>query len=231
MLMPRPTTSDGSIFYPESEGQLRPEPANTRQFRCIAALVGNLTALFRERPDVSVCGNLLWYPIKSEAAIREAPDVSVVFGRPKGERSSYKQWEEGNVPLTAVFDVLPRWTPAGSWLAAMEFYEDHGVEEYYTYVPDANHLCGYERREDSLFRVRRMDGFVSPRLGVQFDLSGPQLVVRYPNGQPFLTIEEIESEQGRAIRLEQLTRRVLLRVATSEEAQELQHLLEAPPVS
>ena len=33
-----------------------------------------------------------------------APDVMVVFGRPDGERRSYKQWEEDNLAPQVVFE-------------------------------------------------------------------------------------------------------------------------------
>jgi Uma2 family endonuclease len=35
-----------------------------------------------------------------------APDVMVVFGRPKGERRSYRQWQEGNIAPQVVFEIL-----------------------------------------------------------------------------------------------------------------------------
>lgn len=49
---------------------------------------------------------LLWYPVESHPEIRTAPDVLVVFGRPKGHRGSYKQWEEDNIPPQVVFEIL-----------------------------------------------------------------------------------------------------------------------------
>jgi hypothetical protein len=233
MLMPRQTLPDGAIFYPESEGQLRPERDNSRLLPVIATLAANLEALFTERPEVLVARNQLWYPVEGEPETREAPDVSIVFGRPKGERSAYRQWQDGNVPVTVIFDVVPRWVSAGHCFGALRFYEDHGVEEYYVCIPDANRILGYTRSDDSLNHVRRMDGFVSPRLGIRFDLSGQQVVIRYPHGQPFLTTEQLAAVQrpvtGRASRLDELTRRVLLREATPEEARELQQLRELPP--
>ncbi len=35
-----------------------------------------------------------------------APDVMVVFGRPKGRRGSYKQWQEDNIAPQVVFAIL-----------------------------------------------------------------------------------------------------------------------------
>jgi hypothetical protein len=83
-------------------------------------------------------------------------------------------------------------------LKKLAFYEEYGVEEYYVYDPESNSLFGYTRRADMLITVRRMNGFVSPRLGIRFDLSGPELVVRYPDGRPFLTMEELDRERQKA---------------------------------
>ncbi len=35
--------------------------------------------------------------IEGSVKTRQAPDVMVVFGRPKGRRGSYKQWEKNNI--------------------------------------------------------------------------------------------------------------------------------------
>ena len=167
-----------SIIYPESDGL--PMAENTRQLNRIIALVTNLRALFRDDPDVFIAGNQFWYPVEGEPQICNAPDVYVVFGRPKGDRPSYKQWEEGGIPMTVVFEVL---SPSNSFAVMADkftFYEDYGVEEYYIYDPDTNQLFGYVRHGDALKRCRPINGFISPRLGIRFDLSGPELVVRIP---------------------------------------------------
>lgn len=196
MLNPAAIAAPGAIVYPESDGL--PMADNTRQFRWILMLAGNLAALFHDRDDVFVSGNQLWYPVEGEPDTCTAPDVYVVFGRPKGDRPSYKQWEEGSVPMTVVFEVLsPSNTPL-EMADKQAFYEEHGAEEYYFYDPERNGLRGFLRRGDVLVRVHKMDGHVSPRLGVRFDLSGPELVVRYPDGRPFLTFEELDAQRQQA---------------------------------
>jgi len=98
------------------------------------------------------------------------------------------------------------------------------------------------RRGDNLVRIRKIDGFVSPRLGVRFDLSAPEMVVRYPDGRPFLTFPELaaQAEQARSqaehakqreSRLTELARKFLERVATAEELAELRRLIEPPRTS
>ena len=93
-----------AVIYPDSDGQ--PMADNTLQFRWIVLIKENLECVFRDAPDVFVAGDLLWYPVEGRPDIRVAPDVMVVFGRPKGERGSYRQWQEGNIAPQVVFEIL-----------------------------------------------------------------------------------------------------------------------------
>lgn len=54
-------------------------------------------------PNVFVAADLLWYPLESDNKTKVAPDVMVVLGRPKGDRGSYQQWQEANIPPQVVF--------------------------------------------------------------------------------------------------------------------------------
>jgi Uma2 family endonuclease len=225
------------LHYPDSDG--KPLAENTRQLRWILLLYGNLAALFRGRPDVFVAADMCWYPVEQQPDVAQAPDVLVVFGRPKGDRASYRQWEEGGVPPTVVFEVL---APGNTWVEMEDkeaFYEEHGVEEYYVYSPSSHRLKVCVRRGDVLRWVRPVDSFVSPRLGIRFDLSGPELVVRRPDGRPFLTVEELEEARTQAEqraeraeqfagRLAELSCKALSGQATPEELQEFNRLLEQP---
>ena len=83
------------IVYPDSDG--KPMAENTLQFRWIVTIEGGLESLFARDPQVFVAGDLLWYPVEGKPKIRTAPDAMVAFGRPKGRRGSYKQWEEGGI--------------------------------------------------------------------------------------------------------------------------------------
>jgi Uma2 family endonuclease len=63
--------------------------------------------LFADRSDVFVAGDLLWYPVPDRRETGPiAPDVLVAFGRPKGRRGSYRQWEENGIAPQVVFEVL-----------------------------------------------------------------------------------------------------------------------------
>ena len=229
---PLPTSAAaGSTTYPEREP--RPVSDDPRRFLWLLSLRSNLARLFRDRPDVLVSGNHDWYPVKGRPEFRAAPDVYVVLGRPGGHRECYKQWEEDGVPLTVVFEILSPNNTGIEMADKLAFYDEHGVEEYHLYDPLANRLHGYARHGEVLVRVHRIDGFVSPRLGIRFDLSGPELVVRHPDGRPFLTFEELEAQRAatehRFARLAELSRKALAQQATPDELQELQQLLGTPP--
>src|SRR5947209_8564135 len=90
------------VVYPETDG--KPMAENTLQYQWIVTIVGGLDHLFAEDPNVFVAGDLFWYPVERHPEIVVAPDALVAFGRPKGHRGSYRQWEEGGVAPQVVFE-------------------------------------------------------------------------------------------------------------------------------
>ncbi|MBC8103658.1 MAG: Uma2 family endonuclease [Cytophagales bacterium] len=192
MMQQTPTAE--TISYPDSDGN--PLSDNTRQFRWIMTLKGNLDILYRDVPEVFVAGDLLWYPVKGSNTVRAAPDVMVAFGRPKGDRGSYKQWEEENIPPLVVFEVLSPGNRMREMALKFDFYERYGVEEYYIYNPDTFDFSVWQRSEGRLRIVEddlRDDTWVSPRLGIRFVAPGDgELQVFYPDGRPFLGFVDLE---------------------------------------
>ncbi len=124
-------TNVTEIIYPDSDGQ--PLADNTLQFRWITTIKTNLDWLFREQSDVFVAGDLLWYPVENDNKLRQAPDIMVVFGRPKGERGSYRQWLENNISPQVVFEILSLGNTLTERSKKQLFYDRYGVEEYYLY--------------------------------------------------------------------------------------------------
>jgi Arc/MetJ-type ribon-helix-helix transcriptional regulator len=117
----------------------------------------------------------------------------VVFGRPKGYRGSYKQWEEDGLAPQVVFEVR---SPANTFKEMADkllFYDSYGVEEYYLYdpEPEKNELTGFLRQADRLRTIDEMNGWTSPRLGIRFDTSGEELRIFAPDGTPFRSHEEV----------------------------------------
>jgi len=181
------------IVYPEDDGE--PMAENTVQFRWIVTVKEGLERVFRDRPDVFVAGDLLWYPVEGHPETRQAPDAMVVFGRPKGDRGSYMQWVEGGIAPQVVFEILSPGNRLKKMVMKFDFYQRHGVEEYYVYDPESFELDGWKRAGDKLEEIDEMNGWVSPRLGVRFDLSQGELILIDPAGQRFLTFGELALER------------------------------------
>jgi Uma2 family endonuclease len=209
---------DPNIEYPEDDGL--PMSDNSKQFRWIVNIEANLGAIFAEDPNVLVAGNMLWYPVEGQPNIRLAPDVFVVFARPKGDRSSYLQWTEEDTPITVVFEILSPGNRADVMDNKKRFYERYGVEEYYVYDPYSYELDGFVREDERFVAVPTMNGWTSPLLGIRFDLGGGELVLFDPNGKPFRDRSEAILGESRAqqqleasIRREQETQRRADRLA------------------
>ncbi len=148
---------------------------HTKKFRWITFIHGNLDSLFANIKIVFVAGYLLWYPVEGNPKITQFPDVMVIFGVPKGDRGSYKQWQENNIAPQVVFGILSPSNTQQEMNKKLLFYNRHGVEEYYIYDPDKNDLSGLLRSEGNLEVIDSMNNWVSPRLGIRFDMSGEEL--------------------------------------------------------
>ncbi|MGH9769836.1 MAG: Uma2 family endonuclease [Blastocatellia bacterium] len=171
------------IVYPESDG--KPMAENTVQYRRLTRIKDGLEARFKHDPQVFIAGDLFWYPVKGQSQINQAPDVMVAIGRPKGDRGSYKQWEEDGVAPQVVFEI---WSPGNTKETRAEkfaFYQYFGVEEYYAYDPDRGTMAGWLRQGEGLEPVAEMNGWESPRLGVTFRHVEGAWNLYHPNGEPF----------------------------------------------
>jgi hypothetical protein len=191
-------SQSAEIEYPGSDGE--PMAENSLQFTWIVTIKEGLDGVFRHDPNVFVAGDLFWYPVEGDPKTRLAPDTLVAFGRPKGRRGSYKQWEEGGIAPQVIFEVLSPGNRPPEMARKFDFYERHGAEEYYIYDPDTGDLSGWLRRGGRLEPVPEMDCFVSPRLGVRFEPGeGPDnLVIVGPDGRPLLAYAEVLEERDAA---------------------------------
>ena len=68
--------------YPDDDGL--PMADNSKQFWWITTIAGNLAGLYRDRPDVLVGGNMLWYAREGDPAERFAPTSSSSSAGPRG---------------------------------------------------------------------------------------------------------------------------------------------------
>jgi Putative restriction endonuclease/Helicobacter pylori protein of unknown function (DUF874) len=186
------------IDYPSSDG--KPLADNTIQFGLIATIHGALDALL---DDAFVAADLLWYPVEGDNKCKRAPDVMVAFGRPKGDRRSYLQWKEGNIAPQVVFEIASD----SNTIEELEgdkfrFYQKYGVEEYYLHDPERHTLKGWLRQGSELKPIAQMQGWVSPRLKVRFELVNGLLQLFRPDGERCATYAEIvalkQRERARA---------------------------------
>jgi Uma2 family endonuclease len=193
--------------YPQSDGE--PMAENTLQYDWIVKLKENLELRFADRPDVFVAGDLFWYPVADRRITGPlAPDVLVAFGRPKGPRGCYKQWEEGGIAPQVVFEVFSPSNSAKELRDKRDFYETYGVEEYYLYDPERNRLEIWLRQGERLQPVSHLNGWVSPRLDIRFALGRERLEVFHPDGSPFRSpLEMALLAQEERQRAEQADRR------------------------
>ncbi len=187
------------IIYPESDG--KPMAESTTQYRWIVKIIENLKCMYAERPDVFVAGDLLWYPVEGSNKINAAPDAMVVFGRPQGDRGSYRTWDEENISPQVVFEIRSPSNTDEEMEKKLTFYERYGVEEYYFYDPETNKLQGWLRWRNRLKEIEQIQGWVSPSLDIRFEL-GEELSIFRPDGEKFLTSIELDhqrqAEQQRA---------------------------------
>jgi Uma2 family endonuclease len=213
------------IIYPETDGE--PMAQNTKQAEVMMTLKENLDAIFADRDDVFVAIDHFWYPVKGHPNIRQAPDVMVVLGRPKGHRGSYKQWEEDNIPPQVVFEVVSPGNTQEEWDAKLKFYRQHGVQEYYIYDPDTSEWRGYVREGGKLAVIEAMEGWVSPLLGIRFGHgSGTDPGVYAPSGERFVGYVELRRalELAVARELEARRREEAARQRAEQLAQKLREL-------
>ncbi|MGB0563768.1 MAG: Uma2 family endonuclease [Spirulinaceae cyanobacterium] len=175
-------------LYPDSDG--KPMAENTEQYQWITRLVTNLKHLLREQ-TAFVAGDLLWYPVQVESGETppsQAPDAMVALGRLPGKRGSYRQWEEAGIAPQVVFEILSPSNTTGEMFAKQMFYTEHGVLEMYFYDPESYEFWGLvrERAADAPEPVMRLNlPWISPLLGIRFEMFEDGLEICYPDGQPF----------------------------------------------
>ncbi len=196
---PEPLFGPPNTNYPARDG--RPMADNTLQDRWIDKIKGGLETLFRDDPDVFVASNLMWYPVEDRNRRRLAPDAMVIFGRPKGYRDSYVQHREGGIAPQVVFEILS----PGNRKRAMDFkrmiYEKYGIEEYYVFDPYKIKLEVWMKEGDAFRSIPEPEtnGWVSPRLGIRFELA-EDMTIFAPDGRPFLDYAEVAHQRDESER-------------------------------
>ncbi len=181
------------IDYPDSDGQ--PMADNTQQFRAhchpsrATSTLSSPTGPTSSSP--ATCSGM---PSKGTLPSGWPLTCWWSFGRPKGDRGSYKQWEEGGIAPQVVWEVLSPGNTAVEMTEKRDFYQRHGVVEYYEYDPDRGLLRGWLRNGDVLEPVPQMQGHTSPLLSVRMVLDELEDLVLYrPDGTRFLSFMQLDA--------------------------------------
>lgn len=126
------------IEYPDTDGKPMAESDQARDYLTYATKV--LEIYFQDSLNVYVSGNLFVYYEKGNPKAVVAPDVFVVFGVNKGERRSYKTWEEGDKAPDFILEITSKSTKKEDSETKPIIYAALGVQEYFKYDPTADYL-------------------------------------------------------------------------------------------
>ncbi|MEO8074019.1 MAG: Uma2 family endonuclease [Acidobacteriota bacterium] len=195
---PKPRGSD--IFYPDSDGE--PMAETDLHANLLMNLRMNLDIFFAEREDVYVSGNLMFYYVEGDPTQVISPDVMVCFGIPKGNRTSYKTWEEKDVVPSVVIELSSRGTWRKDFMEKKTLYEVLGVKEYYIFNPlepkTAPAFTAYELKNGEFTAVKIENNCIkSEILGLDLIVEGKNLRLFDPATNQFLkTAEELAETVG-----------------------------------
>lgn len=185
----------GEPFYPESDGKRMAD--NMAQADWMTFLCHNLRALYKEDPNVLVPMDLLWYPVRGEPLVNVAPDVMVIFGRPKYRRGSYRQFDEDNVAPQVVFSIISDTNTVTEMMEKTVFYQKYGVQEFYLYDPETGAFEAVLFGNGGANIIPIEYEWISPLLGVRFV---PQpcadMEVYFPDGEPFQSLQDTRDMLG-----------------------------------
>lgn len=194
MSMPLPTSNDwpGDVIYPESDG--KPMAESPQQGRVIRLLVCGFRRLYGDRPDMFVDGDFFWYPVQGEPSTVAVPDVTIIDQLVSPidvtTMGSYRQWIFGGRVLLAI-EVL---SPSNTWAEMarkLNFYQRHGVQEYWVFDPADGALEVHVREGGELRKLGDpASGLISATTGVHVHVEGKDLVVADPDGRRWLSPED-----------------------------------------
>jgi Uma2 family endonuclease len=148
------STTPKPFHYPETDG--KPMAETDVHIDVLIYLREALRDHFRDDPRVYVAGNMLFYYEEGNPAACVAPDVFVVQGVAKGERRTYRLWEEVQSPAV-VIEITSRGTRLEDLGTKRALYAMLGVREYFLYDPLGEYLQpplqGYRLQEGEYQRM------------------------------------------------------------------------------
>ncbi len=193
LTVPPPNLRGSDVFYPESDGEPMGETDTHRKL--ILHLTSCLDIFFAEREDVYVSGNIMFYYVEGDPTQVISPDVMVCFGIPKGDRTSYKTWQENDVVPSVVIELSSRGTWRKDFMEKKTLYEVLGVKEYYIFNPlepkTAPAFTAYELKNGEFKAVKIENNRVkSEVLGLELVVEGKTLRLFNPANNQFLKTAE-----------------------------------------
>ena len=126
-----------TVEYPSADGL--PMAESDFQRKPLTYAVEALDIYFQNRPEVYVSGNMFIYYEEGNPSAVVAPDVFVVIGTAKRERSSYFLWREPTGP-SFVLEITSRSTRSQDQGPKRGTYAFLGVQEYFQYDPTRDYL-------------------------------------------------------------------------------------------
>lgn len=181
------------VIYPESDGKPMAETDIHRDE--MVNLILALQDYYRDDSQMYISGNLFVYYEEGNTKKKISPDVLVVRGVRKGQRRTYKIWEEGKVP-EVVIEVTSDETRYEDMYAKRELYQELGVKEYYLYDPTGdylpNQLLAYRLHRSEYREVKpKQNVWKSPVLGLLLKIETYRLrFYDARTGEKLLTPEE-----------------------------------------
>lgn len=217
------------IYYPESDGRPMAETDIHRDL--MVGLIEALKDFFRDQPDVYVSGNLLLHFRKGDPSSRVAPDCFVVKGVKRGERRTYKVWEEGKAP-----DLVIELTSKKTFFEDMNtkklvYQRELKVKEYFLYDPLGDYLDpqlqGYRLIKGRYQPIeKRADRLHSKVLGLELGVEGWWLRLYNPRTEEKL-LTPMEQAEARRKAEEKTKKEIEARMAVEAELVRLRAELEA----
>jgi Uma2 family endonuclease len=189
------------VYYPESDG--KPMGETEVHIREIIYVCQALDEHLRHVPDVYVGADLLLYYVEGNPKMFVVPDVFVALGVPRGERRTYKLWQEGRPP-SIVVEVTSDSTSNEDVVKKKALYERLGVEEYVLHDPLGDYLnppLQAFRLVMGRYQAVPLDSdgsFQSRTLGLTFRMEGRGVrLLNTTTGERILSNEEVREELAR----------------------------------
>jgi len=91
-----------------------------------------------------------------------------------------------------VFEIISPGNTVQEMGSKFQFYQKYGVQEYYVYNPHRNSLEGWYRKNNLLEGIKGIQGWISPNLGIKFELLAETLAIYGPDGEKFYSFVELD---------------------------------------